>query len=122
MCGQKTILVFSRDLNFCFSLADLFRDRYHVVTTTNIASLCMIADCFRPALAIVDELPSDCLLKTLQTINDGPSRIPVILLYVYSERDLALDRAFRASVEEVFYKPVEMALVSKRIDELLLSP
>ena len=32
---KRTILIYSPDLNFCFSLSMLFQDRYSVVTTTN---------------------------------------------------------------------------------------
>ena len=116
---RKTILIFSPDLNLCFSLSILFQDRYHVVTTTNIATFEKLAACFGADLAIVDDVPSDCLIKRLEALGRGCPRVPVILLYVYNEKDVALDRAVRRRVDSVFYKPVEISLVSKRIDEIL---
>ena len=119
MEDRKTILIFSPDLNLCFSLSGLFQDRYHVVTTTNIAILESLATCFRPGLAIVDANPTDALIKSLELIDSSNVKIPVILLYVFNGKDLALDRAIRSRVNSVFYKPVEITVVSKRIDDIL---
>ena len=116
---RKTILIFSPDLNLCFSLSSLFQDRYHAVTTTNIATFERLATCFGADLAIVDEVPSDFLIGRLEALGTGCPRIPVIMLYVYNGRDVALDRAIRSRVDSVFYKPVEISVVSKRIDEIL---
>ncbi len=116
---RKSILIFSPDLNLCFSLSILFQDRYHVVTTTNIATFEKLATCFGADLAIVDEVPSDCLIRRLEAIGSGRPKIPVIMLYVYNGRDVTLDRAIRSKVDSVFYKPVEISVVSKRIDEIL---
>jgi DNA-binding NarL/FixJ family response regulator len=118
---RKTILIFSPDINLCFSLSSLFQDRYHAVTTTNIATFEKLATCFGADLAIVDEVPSECLIGRLESLGAGRPRIPVIMLYVYSAKDVALDRTIRSRVDSVFYKPVEISVVSKRIDELLAS-
>ena len=116
---RKTILIFSPDLNLCFSLSSLFQDRYHAVTTTNIATFERLATCFGADLAIVDEVPSDFLIGRLDALGAGCPKIPVIMLYVYNNKDVALDRAIRGRVDSVFYKPVEISVVSKRIDEIL---
>jgi hypothetical protein len=116
---RKSILIFSPDLNLCFSLSTLFQDRYHVVTTTNIATFERLATCFGADLAIVDDVPSDCLIRRLEVLGSGRPKIPVIMLYVYNGRDVILDRAIRSRVDSVFYKPVEVSLVSKRIDDIL---
>ena len=116
---RKSILIFSPDLNLCFSLSTLFQDRYHVVTTTNIATFERLATCFGVDLAIVDDVPSDCLLRRLEVLGLERPKIPVIMLYVYNGRDVTLDRAIRSRVDSVFYKPVEVSLVSNRIDEIL---
>lgn len=115
----RTILIFSADTNLCFSLALLFQDRYRVVTTTNISAIEEIAAGSRADLAIVDESPSETLLKRLEKLGDGSATIPVIMLYVYNARDVALDGEFRSRAASVYYKPFEISLLSKRIDELL---
>ena len=117
--GRRTVLIFSSDTNLCFSLSLLFQDRYRVVTTTNISAIEELALGSGADVAIVDESPSECLLSRLENLRDGSAKIPVIMLYVYNARYMALDRAFRTHVASVYYKPVEVSLLSKRIDELL---
>lgn len=116
---RRTILIFSSDINFCFSLSLLFQDRYRVVTTTDIAAIEELASGSGADLAIVDESPSERLLSKLDGLRAGSGRIPVIMLYVYNARDVVLDRVFRTRVASVYYKPFEVAALSKRIDELL---
>ena len=90
-----------------------------MVTTTNISAIEELALGSGADVAIVDESPSECLLSRLENLRDGSAKIPVIMLYVYNARYMALDRAFRTHVASVYYKPVEVSLLSKRIDELL---
>jgi len=45
--------------------------------------------------------------------------LPIIMLYVYSAKDVNLDHTIREHVDSVFYKPFEILPVSKRIEELL---
>ena len=116
---RRTIMIFSADVNLCFSLSLLFQDRYRVVTTTNLSAIEELAAGAGANLAIVDESPSECLLKRLENLRDGSAIIPVIMLYVYNARDVTLDREFRSRAASVYYKPVEVSVLSRRIDELL---
>jgi hypothetical protein len=43
------------------------------------------------------------------------------MLYVYSAKEVQLDQTARQHVDSVFYKPFEINVVSKRIEELLAS-
>ena len=117
--ARKTILIFSPDLNLCFSLSMLFQDRFHVVTTTNLSAVESLAAGHSPDLMIADAVPSERLIEKLDALQTGSFRLPIILLYVYNARDVALDSAVRSHVDSVFYKPVEISAVSRRIEELL---
>ena len=116
---KKTILIFSPDLNLCFSLFMLFQDRFHVVTTTNLATVVSLAVEHTADLLIVDAVPSERLISTLDSLKSARGCLPVIMLYVYNTREAALDRAIRDHVDSVFYKPVEISAVSGRIERLL---
>jgi len=116
---RRTVLIFSSDTNLCFSLSLLFQDRYRVVTTTNIAAIEELACGSAADVAIVDESPSEYLLTRLENLCGGAAKIPVIMLYVYNARFVALDLAFRSRAASVYYKPVEVSVLSRRIDELL---
>jgi response regulator RpfG family c-di-GMP phosphodiesterase len=58
-------------------------------------------------------------MEKLDALQRGSCRLPIILLYVYNARDVGLDSAVRSHVDSVFYKPVEISAVSRRIEELL---
>jgi len=116
---RKTILIFSPDVNLCASLSMLFQDRYDVVTTSDLKCIERLASDNCANLAIVDEVPSERLISAIDSLHARCTDLPVLLLYVYNARDVAMDCAMRGHVDAVFYKPVEITAVSKRIDELL---
>ncbi len=116
---KKTILLYSPDLNFCFSLSMLFQDRYNVITTTNLGMLDKLVCDYSANLVLVDAVPSDKLIQRLGTLRVLNKDLPILLLYVYNSREVTLDKAIRAHVDSIFYKPFDIAAVSKRIEELL---
>jgi DNA-binding NtrC family response regulator len=118
---KKTILVYSADLNFCFSISMVLQNRYNVITTTNCEQMVRFAEDYSAHLAIVDSSPSDSLLECLRGVKKHNSSLPIILLYVYSAKDSALDNKMRSEVDAVFYKPFDLSAMSKRIAELLPS-
>ena len=119
---KKTILLYSPDLNFCFSLSMLFQDRFNVITTTNLGMLDKLVADYSADLVLVDAVPSEKLIERLETLRALNNRLPIILLYVYNAKDVNLDRTIREHVDSVFYKPFEILPISKRIEELLTRP
>jgi DNA-binding response OmpR family regulator len=116
---KRTILIYSPDLNFCFSLSMLFQDRYSVVTTTNPGMLETFADHYAADLLIVDAIPSESMIQRLDGLRKQSAKLPVIMLYVYNAKDAALDAAIRRHVDSVIYKPFDIADMAKRVAELL---
>lgn len=116
---RKTIVIYSPDLNFCFSLSMVFQDRYNVVTTTSLTTLEKSVAHYCAHLLVVDADPSEKMIQRIDRLREANRGIPVILLYVYNAREGTLDRAVRSHIDSVFYKPVEISAVSRRIDELL---
>ena len=104
---------------FCFSLSMLFQDRYNVITTTNIGMLDKLVADHSANLVMVDAVPSEKLIDRVDSLKGLNKKLPIILLYVYSSKDVALDKAIRRHVDSVFYKPFEIAPVSRKIEELL---
>ena len=117
--ARKTLLIVSPDLNLCFCLSMLFQDTFHVVTSTSLAMIEPLAVEETADLLIVDATPSDRLIAQLDGMHEARGRVPVILLYAYNARSVALDRAIRSHVDSVFYKPVEIPAITRRIEELL---
>jgi DNA-binding response OmpR family regulator len=117
--NKKTIIIYSPDLNFCFSLSMVFQDRYTVITTTNLGMLEKFIATYAADLVIVDAVPTEKLIQRIDDLKASKAALPVIILYVYSAKEVAVDRVIRSHVDSVFYKPFEISAVSKRIDELL---
>jgi response regulator RpfG family c-di-GMP phosphodiesterase len=116
---RKTLLIFSPDLNLCFCLSMLFQDRFHVVTSTSLAMIEPLAVEETADVLIVDAPPSERLITQLEGMHQARGQVPVILLYAYHARGVALDRAIRSHVDSVFYKPVEIPAITRRIEDLL---
>lgn len=117
--GKRTILIYSPDLNFCFSLSMLFQDRYNVITTTSIGSLDKFVSDYSADLVLIDAVPSEKLLLRVEALKQLKADLPLIMLYVYNGKDVRLDQNLRKQVAAVFYKPFEVAAVSQKIQEIL---
>jgi DNA-binding NtrC family response regulator len=117
--GKRTILIYSSDLNFCFSLSMLFQDRYNVITTTNPVMMPTLVSDYSADLLIVDAVPSEQLLERLDGVREINAGLPIIMLYVYSPKLVHLENAVRSHVNSLFYKPFDLNVVSKAIEELL---
>lgn len=116
---KKTILIYSPDLNFCFSLSMLFQDRYNVITTTNPGMLETFVGEYAADLVVVDAVPSEKMIERLDGLKALNNCLPIIMIYVYSQKEIMLDSTIRRHVDSVFYKPFDVADMSKRIAELL---
>ena len=117
--NKKTIIIYSPDLNFCFSLSMVFQDRYNVITTTNLGMLEKFVAIYSADLVMVDAVPTENLIQRIDGLKTSSRSLPVIILYVYSAKEGAMDRIIRSHVDSVFYKPFEISAVAKRINELL---
>ncbi len=117
--AKKTVLIFSPDLNFSFSLSMVFQDRYHVVTTSNSAMIESFASTYGADIAIVDATPTDSLLRQIDAMKKLRPRLTVIMTYVYDARDVRLDTCVRAHVDAVLYKPFEADAVLSQVERLL---
>lgn len=117
--NKKTILIYSPDLNFCFSLSMLFQDRYNVITTTSVSMLEELVVHYAASLLIVDASPTSKLVQLLHRIKGLTSSLPIIMLYVFSPKESNFDAEARREVDAVFYKPFDLGAMSRRISELL---
>ena len=93
-----------------------------IATTTNLGMLDRLVADYSADLVLVDAVPSQKLIGRVECLRALNPKLPIILLYVYNSRETALDRAIREHVDSVFYKPLEIAPISRRIEELLTSP
>jgi hypothetical protein len=116
--GKKTILIYSRDLDFSFSLSAIFQDRFNVITTTTPALLDTFVSHYSADLVIVDAEPLEHMIQKIGGLKKLNKDLPIIALYVYTTKEGALDNAIRGHVDSVFYKPLEVGAICRRIEEL----
>jgi len=119
---RRTVLIYSPDLKFSFSLSLALQERYRVVTTSNTAMLESLVCTSSADIVIVDAIPSGelaCLIDALKALRAG---IPVLLTYVYDARNVIHDRSIRQHVQAVLYKPFEVDSILSEVELLLTSP
>jgi DNA-binding NtrC family response regulator len=116
---KKTILIYSPDLNFCFSLSTVFQDRYEVVTTTDPDFLDSFTTHYATDLVVVDADPSNRMITRFQAMKKRNENIPILVLYVYGPKGVEMDRAIRQHVDAVLYKPFDVDAITERIHQLL---
>lgn len=117
--SKRTILIYSPDMNFCFSLSSLFQDRYNVITSTDPELLDSDRTVSSADLVIIDEEPSEKMIERVKKIRKQRKGLPVIMLYVYTPRGTEMDQAVKNHVNVVFYKPLNVRDVSHSIEELI---
>ncbi|MBP1655258.1 MAG: hypothetical protein H6Q28_1814 [Bacteroidetes bacterium] len=92
--AKKTLVIYSPDLNFCFSLSMVFQDRYNVVTTTSLTTLEKSVSHYTADLVVVDADPSEKMIQRIDRLRESNRGIPVILLYVYNAREARFSSIF----------------------------
>ncbi|MDI6803960.1 MAG: hypothetical protein QME58_08965 [Bacteroidota bacterium] len=116
----QKILIFSRDSDFCKSLALLFQSMYEVYFTTSIDELLKIINDKNINLVIADSPVSDGTVYP--SIRDARVQYPdlfIVLLYVYKFSNIDLEKKYRQHVDALFYKPVNINQLTNVINALL---
>ena len=90
-----------------------------MITTTNMAMLETSIKHYSANLLIVDGVPSEKMLAHLDKLKRLNRDLPIIMLYVYSPNANQFESSVRDHVDSVFYKPFDIASLSKRIGDLL---
>jgi len=118
--SMKTILIYSQDMTFCTSLLMLFEEQFRVTTTTDIEMLKNLVGVSSVNLVIIDAPPSKTTEQLCQYIKLINNDISIILLYVFRKQSQLWEEKQHAYVDAVFYKPFDIACVSKKVSDFLL--
>ena len=116
----KTIVIFSHNLDFSYSLFMFFQDKYEVTLTTNKELLIDLVRSSEIDLLIADTSPSEKVEELFRSIKQYSSNLPIILLYVYRIESQRLEKNIKKYVDAVFYKPIDLEEVTRRINELVM--
>ncbi len=116
----QKILIFSKDPDFCKSLALLFQSMYEVYFTISNDELLKIIKEKNIHLLIADSPVSD--ETVFSSIRDARLQHPnlfIVLLYVYRFSNIDLERIYRQYVDVLFYKPVDINQLTNVVNALL---
>jgi DNA-binding response OmpR family regulator len=117
--SKPMILIYSPDMNFCFSLSSFFQDRYDVITTTDPELLASLAAIRSTRLVVIDDEPSRPMIERLRDLRRVNHSLPLMMLYVYGPGGSDLDKTVRDYVDTVLYKPLNINEISSSIKELV---
>ncbi len=120
--GPKNVLIFSPDADLARTLVLILEDRYRITRETMISALEGSLRSTQPDLVLVDLFTfSEDVRRLLEVLRGRPSNVPLILLRGY----MPLRQDVTAEIESmgamVFYKPVDVEMVSQAIEDLLKS-
>jgi DNA-binding response OmpR family regulator len=117
---MKSIVLYSSDVDFCISFMLLFQDRYKVTTTSDVEMLTLAVEEHHPDLVIADAVPNERMASRFSRIKQEHPNLPIILFYVSRLENLALTENIAKYVDAMFSKPIDIAEVTRRINELVL--
>ena len=119
--GEKhlTIVLYSPDMDFCFSLRLLLQDRYNMVTITDHRMLLMTVRDFKADLVIVDSVLTDKMVSRFEAMKRENPQVRILLFYVSRFDDKRVHDFIRQSVDEAFSKPIDLTEVTESIHELM---
>jgi len=118
---MKNAIFYSPDLNLCVSLLLYFQDRYKVTTTTDLDILQVIA--VKPGcdLIIIDAEPDLNIEHLCRIIRQRNEKATLILTYVYKSSLQDMEKNIRLTTDAVFYKPVDLVEVTKKLNQIVNS-
>ena len=118
--GSKSVLIFSPDADLARTLVLILEDRYRIMRETTITALSDSLQRENPDLVLVDLFTfSEDVRRVLDVLRTRAVHVPLILLrgYIPLRQDVTADVESMGSM--VFYKPVDVELVSQAIEDLL---
>jgi DNA-binding response OmpR family regulator len=113
--GKKRVLILSDDSQLALSLSLFFGDEFDVQTVEHFDHARDIIIQNNADLLLIDfGLPDDRIPRSLSTIRQR-KQIPIVLMYVFHEKKMAIESEIRKYADAVFYKPVNLLDVLGKI-------
>lgn len=120
--GSKNVLIFSPDADLARTLVLILEDRYHITRETTISAFAGSLGSIHPDLILVDLFTfSEDVRRVLDVLRSRPANVPLILLRGYMPLRPDVTAEIESMGSMVFYKPVDVEMVSQAIEDLLKS-
>ena len=117
---MKNILFYSSDIMFSNSFLIYLQNNFNVTITTNIDDFKLIFSHTHSDIIIMDIEPSNAIEIICKDIHNIKSNIPILLTYVFNNRIKDFDERIRKYVRSIFYKPIDIAEITNKLDSLAL--
>jgi DNA-binding NtrC family response regulator len=116
----KRVLIFSPDADLAQFLVLNLEDRYQIVREHRLDSFAHAIKEILPDLILIDlyTFPDD-IIKQLDLVRQLSPAVPVIALRAYMSLSPEINRTIEESTDVVFYKPVNVELITQAIEDLL---
>lgn len=120
--AQKTIVMYSPDVDLCMSLTLYFQNRYTIVTTMDGNMLPSLVDAHHPVLVIADALPTTWILHLFDMWKQQYRNMRVMLFRVWRYDDRRREAEIHRSIDYVVYKPIDIDFVARIVNGLFETP
>lgn len=116
--AERSILLYSTDLDFCISFRLLFQHRFHLATTTDVDMLLMTVGTMQPDVLIADAPLSARLQGKLALVKQRHPHLRIVLLYAPARYEQAQQSTLSQLAHAWFAKPINVAELIQCIDRL----
>jgi DNA-binding NtrC family response regulator len=117
---RKRVLLFSPDADLARFLILNLEDRLEIVRVHTLAEFENGVGTTTPDLVLVDLYTfSADVVKQIDIIRRHAVAVPIIVLRAYVSLSPEMDRAIEELADQVFYKPVDVELITQAIEERL---
>jgi DNA-binding NarL/FixJ family response regulator len=117
--AQKTIVLYSCDLDFCVSLSMFLRDRFNFVTTSDSDMLCDLARSLQPAIIIADAVPTRRLYRTFEELKKVVPGLRILLCTTSIDEHSLMDHVISSFVDAACRKSLNAEELTERISRLV---
>jgi DNA-binding NtrC family response regulator len=120
--AKKCVLVFSPDADLAKVLLMNFEDRYRILREHTLDRFSHIIQEVSPDLVLIDLFPfSGEVTKQIGILRGLKTDVPVITLRAYMNLTPEMDQVLEDLSDVLFYKPIDVSLISQAIEDLLKS-
>lgn len=117
---RKRVLVFSPDADLARFLILNLEDRFEIVRVHTLAEFEHHFETPAPDLLLADLYTfSADVVKQLDIVRRHAGAVPIIVLRAYVSLSPEMDRAIEEMADHVFYKPVDVELITQAIEDRL---
>ena len=120
IAAQKRVLVFSPDTDLARFLLLNLEDKFQIMREHRLEHFEQAVKEILPDLVLVDLFTfSTDIIKQLDIMRRMASTVPIIVLRAYMSLTPEMNKSIDDLANAVFYKPVEVELITQAIEDLL---